>query len=56
MNVLGAGMAGDALGPGGVYFGTKGGRVCGCAAGGYSWARTGRDLPAVRSVEVQTLR
>ena len=49
-------MAVDSLEPGGVYFGTTGGQVYGSADGGDSWAPIVRDLPAVLSVEVQTLR
>jgi hypothetical protein len=48
-------MAVDALEPCGVYFGTSGGQVYGSADGGDSWAPIVRDLPAVLSVEVQTL-
>ena len=52
--VVGA-MAVDSLDPGGLYFGTTGGQVYGSANGGDSWAPIVRDLPAVLSVEVQTL-
>jgi hypothetical protein len=38
-----------------VYFGTTGGQVYASANGGDSWAPVVRDLPAVVSVEVQTL-
>ena len=39
----------------GIYFGTTGGQVYASADGGDSWAPIVRDLPAVLSVEVQTL-
>ena len=48
-------MAVDSLDPCGIYFGTTGGQVYGSADGGDSWAPIVRDLPAVLSVEVQTL-
>ncbi len=56
VNVLRDAMAVDALEPGGVYFGTTGGQVYASADSGDSWAPIVRDLPAVLSVEVQTLR
>jgi len=49
-------MAVDSLDAGGVYFGTTGGQVYASIDGGDSWAPIVRDLPAVLSVEVQTLR
>src|SRR5213595_2271900 len=55
LNVLRDAMAVDALDPGGVYFGTSGGQVYASADAGDSWAPIVRDLPAVLSVEVQTL-
>jgi len=55
VNVLRDAMAVDSLDPCGVYFGTTGGQVYGSANGGDSWAPIVRDLPAVLSVEVQTL-
>ncbi len=55
VNVLRDSMAVDALDPCGVYFGTTGGQVYGSADAGDSWAPIVRDLPAVLSVEVQTL-
>jgi photosystem II stability/assembly factor-like uncharacterized protein len=55
VNVLRDAMAVDSLDPGGVYFGTTGGQVYGSADGGDSWTPIVRDLPAVLSVEVQTL-
>ena len=41
---------------GGVYFGTTGGQVYASADGGDHWVPIVRDLPAVLSVEVQTLQ
>jgi hypothetical protein len=55
VNVLRDAMAVDALDPCGVYFGTTGGQVYVSADEGNSWAPIVRDLPAVLSVEVQTL-
>jgi photosystem II stability/assembly factor-like uncharacterized protein len=55
VNVLRDAMAVDALDPCGVYFGTTGGQVYASADAGDSWAAIVRDLPAVVSVEVQTL-
>ncbi len=55
VNVLRDAMAVDSLGPCGVYFGTTGGQVYSSADAGDTWAAIVRDLPAVLSVEVQTL-
>ncbi|MGH7876551.1 MAG: WD40/YVTN/BNR-like repeat-containing protein [Candidatus Dormibacteraceae bacterium] len=55
VNVLRDAMAIDSLDSCGVYFGTTGGQVYGSADSGDSWAPIVRDLPAVLSVEVQTL-
>ena len=55
VNVLRDAMAVDTLDPCGVYFGTTGGQVYVSADAGESWAPIVRDLPAVLSVEVQTL-
>jgi photosystem II stability/assembly factor-like uncharacterized protein len=55
VNVLRDAMAVDSLDPCGVYFGTTGGQVYASADGGDSWMSVVRDLPAVLSVEVQTL-
>ena len=55
VNVLRDAMAVDRLDPCGIYFGTTGGQVYASANGGDSWAAAVRDLPAVLSVEVQTL-
>ena len=56
VNVLRDAMSVDSLEPCGVYFGTTGGQVYGSADGGDSWTPIVRDLPAVLSVEVQTLQ
>ena len=55
VNVLRDAMAVDSLDKCGVYFGTTGGQVYASADAGDSWAPIVRDLPAVVSVEVQTL-
>jgi BNR/Asp-box repeat protein len=56
VNVLRDAMAVDSLDPCGVYFGTTGGQVYASPDAGDNWAPIVRDLPAVVSVEVQTLR
>jgi len=55
VNVLRDAMAVDSLDKCGIYFGTTGGQVYGSADAGDSWTPIVRDLPAVVSVEVQTL-
>jgi len=55
VNVLRDAMAVDNLDSCGIYFGTTGGQVYASADAGDSWAPIVRDLPAVVSVEVQTL-
>jgi photosystem II stability/assembly factor-like uncharacterized protein len=55
VNVLRDAMAVDSLEDCGVYFGTTGGQVYASPDAGDSWAPIVRDLPAVLSVEVQTL-
>jgi hypothetical protein len=55
VNVLRDAMAIDSLDSCGVYFGTTGGQVYASANAGDTWAPIVRDLPAVLSVEVQTL-
>jgi len=58
VNVLREAMAVDKLddnGQCGVYFGTTGGQVYCSPDGGDAWSAIVRDLPAVLSVEVQTL-
>jgi photosystem II stability/assembly factor-like uncharacterized protein len=55
VNVLREATAVDALDPCGVYFGTTGGQVYASSDEGDSWTPIVRDLPAVLSVEAQTL-
>ncbi len=55
VNVLRDAMAVDTLDACGVYFGTTGGQVYASADSGDTWMTVARDLPAVLSVEVQTL-
>ena len=55
VNVLRDAMAVDALDPCGIYVGTTGGQVYASASGGDRWAPIVQHLPAVVSVEVQTL-
>jgi photosystem II stability/assembly factor-like uncharacterized protein len=55
VNVLREAMAVDRLDSCGVYFGTTGGQVYASSDAGDHWAPIVRDLPAVLSVEVQTL-
>jgi photosystem II stability/assembly factor-like uncharacterized protein len=55
VNVLRDAMAVDSLEECGVYFGTTGGQVYASPNSGDSWAPIVRDLPAVLSVEAQTL-
>ncbi len=55
VNVLRGALAVDALDPCGIYFGTTGGQVYGSADSGDTWSAIARDLPAVLSVEAQTL-
>ena len=55
VNVLRDSMSVDRLDPCGIYFGTTGGQVYGSADGGETWNAIVRDLPAVLSVEAQTL-
>ncbi len=55
VNVLRDAMAVDSLDSCGIYFGTTGGQVYCSPDGGDSWKAIVRDLPAVYSVEVQTL-
>ena len=56
VNVLRDAMAVDSLDSCGVYFGTTGGQVYASPDAGENWAPIVRDLPAVLSVEVQTLQ
>jgi hypothetical protein len=55
VNVLRDAMAVDSLDSCGVYFGTTGGQVYASADSGDSWQAIAEHLPAVLSVEVQTL-
>ncbi|HTU71518.1 MAG TPA: hypothetical protein VMF11_14545 [Candidatus Baltobacteraceae bacterium] len=55
VNVLRDAMAVDSLDSCGIYFGTTGGQVYASADAGENWSAIVRDLPAVLSVEVQTL-
>jgi hypothetical protein len=55
VNVLRDAMAVDSLDSCGIYFGTTGGQVYVSPDGGDNWKTIVRDLPAVLSVEVQTL-
>jgi hypothetical protein len=55
VNVLRDAMAVDSLDPCGVYFGTTGGQVYASADAGDTWVPIVCDLPAVLSVEVQTV-
>jgi photosystem II stability/assembly factor-like uncharacterized protein len=56
VNVLRDAMSVDSLDPCGIYFGTTGGQVYASTDAGDSWKPIVRDLPAVLSVEVQTLQ
>jgi photosystem II stability/assembly factor-like uncharacterized protein len=56
VNVLRDAMAVDSLDTCGVYFGTTGGQVYASADAGDNWAPIVSHLPAVVSVEVQTLK
>ena len=55
VNVLRDAMTVDSLDSCGVYFGTTGGQVYGSSDAGDTWKPIVRDLPAVLSVEAQTL-
>jgi len=55
VNVLRDAMAVDSLDSCGIYFGTTGGQVYASADAGDTWSAIVHDLPAVLSVEVQTL-
>ncbi len=55
VNVLRDAMAVDSLDSCGIYFGTTGGQVYCSPDSGDHWLPIVRDLPAVMSVEVQTL-
>ncbi len=55
VNVLRDAMAVDQLDTCGIYFGTTGGQVYASPDAGETWSPIVRDLPAVLSVEAQTL-
>jgi photosystem II stability/assembly factor-like uncharacterized protein len=55
VNVLRDAMAVDTLDDCGIYLGTSGGQVYASSDSGDTWGAIVRDLPAVLSVEVQTL-
>jgi photosystem II stability/assembly factor-like uncharacterized protein len=55
LNVLRDAMAVDTLDKCGIYFGTTGGQVYASSDAGDSWNAIVRDLPAVLSVEVETM-
>jgi len=55
VNVLRDAMSSDTLDPCGIYFGTTGGQVYCSPDSGDSWTPIVHDLPAVLSVEAQTL-
>jgi photosystem II stability/assembly factor-like uncharacterized protein len=56
VNILRDAMSVDQLDDCGIYFGTTGGQVYCSPDGGDNWTAIVRDLPAVLSVEVQTLK
>jgi len=56
VNVLRDAMSVDSLDGSGIYFGTTGGQVYVSPDGGDHWSAIVHDLPAVLSVEVQTLQ
>jgi photosystem II stability/assembly factor-like uncharacterized protein len=56
VNILRDAMSVDTLDSCGIYFGTTGGQVYASADGGENWEAIVRDLPAVLSVEAQTLK
>ena len=55
VNILRDAMAVDTVDPCGIYFGTTGGQVYASNDSGDSWEPIVRDLPAVLSVEAQTI-
>ena len=55
VNILRDAMAVDSLDSCGIYFGTTGGQIYASTDSGDTWAPIVRDLPAVLSIEVQTL-
>ena len=55
VNVLRDAMSVDRLETSGIYFGTTGGQVYSSVDGGDSWKAVVHHLPAVLSVEAQTI-
>ena len=55
VNVLRDAMSHDDADPCGIYFGTTGGQVYASGDEGDTWTAIVRDLPAVLSIEVQTI-
>jgi len=55
VNILRDAMAVDSLDSCGIYFGTTGGQVYASADAGDTWSAIVQNLPAVLSVEVQTI-
>ena len=55
VNVLRGALSVDSLDSCGIYFGTTGGQVYASKDAGNTWSAIVRDLPAVLSVEAQTL-
>ena len=55
VKVLRVALAVDRLDSCGIYFGTTGGQVYASSDSGDNWKAIVHDLPAVVSVEVQTL-
>lgn len=55
VNILREASAVDSLDPCGIYFGTTGGQVFGSPDGGDTWNTIATHLPAVLSVEAQTI-
>lgn len=56
VNILRDAMSTDSLDSAGIYFGTTGGQVYCSPDGGDHWSAIAEHLPAVVSVEVQTLK
>jgi photosystem II stability/assembly factor-like uncharacterized protein len=56
VNILRDATSVDQLDPCGIYFGTTGGQVYASADNGDTWQAIVHDLPAVLSVEVQTIK
>jgi photosystem II stability/assembly factor-like uncharacterized protein len=55
VNILRDAMSVDSLDKCGIYFGTTGGQVYGSADAGNTWSAIAQNLPAVFSVEAQTI-